>query len=415
MSVLLLGPETPEARFNDLDYARCVEAYGGRVVHRLDPEAVYRERGMKGLEQALLVLVRERQVEMLIYGLGIEFDFRPAFLHDDLAHLYRVLILGDDEYYFDVSHRYYAQCFDLVLTNNPLCERYRLYGIDALFLPNVFSPALFHPAPQPRKDIDVSFIGAMRGKVGREGYARALESAGIAVSLFGAGTPAGIVGQAEVIDIYRRSRINLNFTAGNVATPLDRHLSIHRRVRQVKGRCSKIALCGSFVLSEHAPGIEMLFEVGHEIDVFRDERDLVAKARHYLARETEREAMAARAYQRALAQYDEAKFWTSMAETLRLRAARKRAARRLPLYLDRPFLSAFGAWRFKYLVVFLFTGRLRLLLDELGLLARTGRFTPSAAIAFAGAGLHGARGRSRAAALVATVVVYFRRRLKGVR
>jgi hypothetical protein len=83
--------------------------------------------------------------------------------------------------------------------------------------------------------------------------------------------------------------------------------------------------------------------------------------------------------------------------------------------IDRPFWRAFGAWRFKYLVAFLFAGRVRLFLAELALLARTGRCAWPAALAFAGIGLHAARRRSRAAAWVAAGAVRARNWLRGRR
>ena len=140
-----------------------------------------------------------------------------------------------------------------------------------------------------------------------------------------------------------------------------------------------------------------------------DERELVDKVRYYLAQQAKREEMAARARARALAQYDEAKFWTSMVALMRARAAQRRQ-RQLPLYLDRPFRSAFGAWRFKYLVIFLFAGRLGLLLGELALLARVRRFSPAAAVWFVAMGLHVARRSSR----LATGAAALARRLRGI-
>ena len=50
MNVLVLGPESPEARFNDLDYALMFERYGASLVHRRDPSRLYEERGMEGME-----------------------------------------------------------------------------------------------------------------------------------------------------------------------------------------------------------------------------------------------------------------------------------------------------------------------------------------------------------------------------
>jgi len=411
LSALFLGPDTPEARFNDLDYARCLEQYGEMPVHRLDPDAVYAEYGLSGLERQIRDLVNTRAVSMLFYGLGFEFNFRPEFLSEDLSSVYRVLILGDDEHYFDLSHRYYAQCFDLVLTNNPLCERFHLYGIDCLFLPNVFDAALFSPDRTRTKDIDVSFVGAMNGKVGRQRYANALLRAGVDLRLYGTGTEAGVIPQQEVIEVYRRSRVNLNFTGGNVVTPLDSNPDINERVRQVKGRCGKIALCGSFILSEDAGGIDRLFQPGTEIDVFDSEQELVEKVKRYLHDENRREEMATRAHFRAVAEYDEARFWPRMITLIRERMKLPRG-RDLTVCIDPPFWSAFGAWRMKYVVVFLLTGKLRKLLEELALLLRVGRCNLRAAVWFGGMGLIAASRTSLFAASLARVIRELRRTVR---
>src|SRR5579859_2421894 len=205
MTYLVLGPDNPDADLIDLQYAECFARFGAGAVNRVDPEAIYRERGMTGLQEHVLDVVRRQGVRIIVYLLGTEFDFPPQFFSRNLRDTYRILILGDDEHYFDVSHRYYAQCFDLVLTTNPLCDRFRLLGIDARFLPTLYDKAVFKPNTSVIKDIDISFIGAMLGKAGRENYAKALRAAGLRVNLYGAGTPAGIISREEVIDVYRRS------------------------------------------------------------------------------------------------------------------------------------------------------------------------------------------------------------------
>ncbi|MDT7041664.1 glycosyltransferase [Candidatus Nitronereus thalassa] len=417
MSLLVIGPDGPDARFNDMYHPITLERYSGFSVHRINPELIYREGGYSALEHEVLRSIAIHKIRIVIYALGTEFDFHPEFLENAIGDTFRVLILGDDEHYFDVSHRYYAQCFDLVLTSNPLHERYRLYGIDAMLLPGIYSTAQFNPGEHKGKTIDVSFIGAMRGKVGRVSYAEALKESGVELQLFGSGTEAGVLSREMVAETYRCTRINLNFTGGNITTPLDAHLSINRRVRQVKGRCSMISLCGSFVLSEYAPGLEKLFDIGKEIDVFHDEEELVEKAKYYLQHEDAREKMAARAHIRALEYYDEAKYWARMGRIIEERATEKEkgCSRRLPLYLDSPFWSAFGSWRFKYIVLFLFSGRLGLFFNEIALLLQTGRFNPSAAISFGGLGLHVACQGSKPATWAAGIVRGIRRFLKGVR
>src|SRR5258708_36415011 len=343
---------------------------------------------MGALEDRLLRTIEEQRISVAVYPIGMEFDFRPGFLQKALVPLFSVVLVGDEEHYFDVSHRYYAQCFDLVLSTNPLVERYRLYGVEAQFLPGAFNSAVYRPAADKRKEIDVSFVGAMQGKVGRREYAGALQKAGIGFQAFGAGTPSGVLSRDEVVEIYRRSRINLNFTGGSLRTPLDTDLSINRRVRQVKGRCQMIALCGSFVLSEYAPGIEKLFEIGTEIDVFHDERELIDKIQFYLAHAEVREEMAARSYARAIKQYDLATFGRELAHALDRKAREKLGpARSAPIYLDRQFWSGFGAWRVKYLVIFVFSGKPSLFMRELALLIRTGHCKLYAAMWFGAIGL----------------------------
>ncbi len=387
LTTLVLGTESPEAQLVDVDFARWLEYGEGKVV-RFDPEAAYRRGGMRCLEHEVLRVVAEQQVGILVYPIGMEFDFRPSFLSEALPSVYRVLLVGDDEHYFEVSHRYYAQGFDMVWSTNPLHERYRACGVPTTgFIPGAFSPRIYHPIPGTKKDIDVSFVGAMRGKVGRREYAEALARSGIAFQAFGAGSTAGVVSRAQVVDVFRKSRINLNFTGGALKTPLDAHVRRDRHVRQIKGRCPMIALCGSFVLSEHAPGIEKLFAVGSEIDVFDSGPELIEKVRFYLVHEEQREAMAQRAHQRALREYDEAIFGRRFAAELQSRAqARERRAAGSPR-LDREFWAGFGAWRMKYLVIFLFAARPILFLRELWVLLRAGHCRPYAAVWFAAMGL----------------------------
>ena len=155
------------------------------------------------------------------------------------------------------------------------------------------------------------------------------------------------------------------------------------------------------MLSEYAPGIEKLFDIGSEIDVFENERELVEKVRFYLSHEDKREAMAAKAHARALEQYDEGKFWPRLTSAIEARARERRGrGALLPLCFDGMFWSRFGAWRFKYLVVFLFAGKARLFLRELLLLFRTGRFTPYVAVWAIGMGLHVSSRTSRLAGWV---------------
>ena len=232
MNALMMIPNRAGFQFTDLDLAGPLERIWGTTVHQLDPDALYRERGMSGLESEVLGTIERHGIEVVIYW-AAGYDFHPRFFYDTLKHTYRVLMTGDDEYGFDIADRYYGQCFDLVLTHNPLHERYWLYGIEAQMFPSVFNPAVFSPGEWLRRDIDASFIGTAHNKTGRE--AAALAAAGIDLQLYGPGSPAGILTQADVIEVYRRSRLNLNFT-GVGSYALDSEQTIVRQIGRASCR-----------------------------------------------------------------------------------------------------------------------------------------------------------------------------------
>ena len=75
MNYLVFASDSPEAKLVDMDFSRCLE-HGGGSFTRLDPEAVYREAGLSGLEAHVERLVRERGIQIVVYPLGCEFDFR---------------------------------------------------------------------------------------------------------------------------------------------------------------------------------------------------------------------------------------------------------------------------------------------------------------------------------------------------
>lgn len=413
MNILVLEARNEDTRLLDQSVARALTEFAGARVHALDPYHTYLQEGAAGLEAAILETVAREAVDVFIYcafGMWLELD--PEFVYRQLPQCYRIYIVGDDEGHFERYDRYNAQAYDLVMSANPLVERYHAYQVDAVYYPSVYSSRVYcRNEENLDKAHDVAFVGAMRGKAGREMYVRALEAAGITVTVHGFGAPAGALNEQQAVSLYRRARINLNFT-GSAPSPLSPGETIMQRVRQVKGRCSKLALCGSFVLSEYAPGLERQFVPGREIDVFHDAQELVEKVRHYLAHEEEREAMAARAHARAMAEYDEACYWQRAADMIGEKARARRV--HLPLCIDPPFWAVYGACRFKYLVIFAFWGRWRLAAEEMRRLWRAGRFAPRAALWFAAQGLHVARQRSRTAAAVAQLARWLRD-LPGVR
>jgi spore maturation protein CgeB len=144
---------------------------------------------------------------------------------------------------------------------------------------------------------DVSFVGSMYGY--RAEWIAALRAGGIAVSCFGHGTENGVVSAAEIPEIFRTSRISLNFS-GSGQNPGG--VGGHEQ-RQIKARTFEVPGAGGFLLTEVAPELERFFAIGTEIVAFASPGELVERARYYLVNPDERDAIARAGHARTIAEH----------------------------------------------------------------------------------------------------------------
>lgn len=330
----------------------------------------------------------ERHVEETITRNGCDcifFIWWSSDLTFDLKFLQKIarttpLVMNffDTEYFFESIDRYYAQLARLVILPDSLAR----YKYQHLNIPAHTSFAMydgnFYSRKNARKDIDVSFIGNMK-QADRADYVDYLIKNGINVKSYGIGSQNGFCSYEEMIDIFNRSKINLNFTttagSANYIVPLP---VINQRIRQSKGRPIEVALCGGFILSQYAPGIEEMFEIGSEIDVFSSKEELLEKIRYYLNESDKREAMAERSYQKSRAQYEVKNGFKAIFNTLK----KNNNIDNYPLYTDPAFMRAYSSSRFFYIACFLLAGRFSFILEELCVICKARKLSFSMAYFF---------------------------------
>jgi len=134
---------------------------------------------------------------------------------------------------------------------------------------NVFTPQ------NTLKIYDVVFAGAKTTK--RSRYINILKKAGVSVVCFGDGWKNSSVYQEELVDIYRKSRIVLNFCRAGSGFSI--------RVFQVMGT-------GSFLLSEYCKDFDNFFQAEHHLGWFEGDTELIDKTNYYLKNESERQRIA---------------------------------------------------------------------------------------------------------------------------
>jgi spore maturation protein CgeB len=239
-----------------------------------------RRHGRKEMNRMLL-----RQIERESPDLAFLMLFTDEISHETLRHIsidtptITFNCFADDEWRFDTYSRYWAGDLNFCSTTCPRAYRaYRALGYkNAMF---AHWPA--EPRAYPRQAGGMLYGATFVGTAypGRVSLMDRLRRSGTEISCFGPGWPGGTLESGRMAEVFGRSRININFSR-----------SIVGNVLQEKGRNYEVCAAGGFLLTEYFPGIEDCFEVGKEVAVFRNEEELAAQIRHYLAHEDERKAI----------------------------------------------------------------------------------------------------------------------------
>jgi spore maturation protein CgeB len=206
----------------------------------------------------------------------------------------------DDSWKFSQASRFFAEHVDLhVTTDRGAAEAAISQGLHNAFLSQWAASAADTAEPCPSRSCryDVCFVGSMYGY--RANWIDALRASGTTVSCFGHGTENGVINATEIPEIYRMSRISLNFSGAGQnpggARGVDR--------RQLKARTFEVPGAGGFLLTEGAPGLEHCFLIGREVATFESPGELVEKVRYYLDHPIERDTIACAGHARTIAEH----------------------------------------------------------------------------------------------------------------
>jgi len=266
---------------------------------------IYNQLGKKNLENTIKKYIVKNNVNnVFILFNGWDFLLDPNFLSEISKKSKIINFYFDTEYYFDNHDKYYAQIADLVVLPDINCaSSYRDLLINSYTSFALYDENIYKKKKCEIKTIDVSFVGNLQiGK--RAEYIKFLLLNGINVKTFGHDSKGGVISEEKMIDIFNRSKINLNFTGLQEFNKMPPGIPIIRKhMLQSKGRPIEISLCGGFTLSEFAPGISKMFIGSAELDTFHSKEELLTKIIHYLNIDDERENRALLAHKYALENY----------------------------------------------------------------------------------------------------------------
>ncbi len=229
---------------------------------------------------------------------------------------------ADDYWRFFNYSKYWPAHFSwIVTTYSKAFEWYREAGFRNIIRSQWACDTSFYKPLNLSKDIDVSFVGQYKSARGR--VLKALESAGIKVKAFGPGWPNGKISQERMIEVFSRSKINLNLNvrpglfsqrvlarvflkkSRNKVQP-DFHIIdnlrayFHFPIPHTHARPFELAGCKAFVISGLSEDIRDYYKEDQEMVFYNSRGDLMKKITHYLRHDKEREAIAEAGYRRTI-------------------------------------------------------------------------------------------------------------------
>jgi spore maturation protein CgeB len=293
-----------------------------------EPQRSYIETHRPALEQALLAQVRKAHAEA---PLDLFFSyFYAAHCRPEVIREIRALGVATMNWYCNASYQFHlvrdlAPAHDWCLVpERDRLDDYRAAGARPIYVQEAANPTVYHPVDAPRR-YDLTFCGSCYGD--RPDLATAVADADLDLRIFGPGWEAWAartrvdearlasrakrlfrapprrpaVGPAlsddEMIRLYSESQVSLGFSSCG-----ETHRT-KQRILQVRLRDFEAPMCGAFYLVEYMRELADFFEEDKEMVFYRDRRELVDKARFYLANDDARTRIAQAGRRRALAEH----------------------------------------------------------------------------------------------------------------
>ena len=249
------------------------------------------EIGVRAVNKEVIELVR-KELPKYVLWLSAYYEFRESTF--ECIRREGAIVIGsfmDDEICFDDCSKWWIPYLDYCLTNAiEAVPKYRELGARVILTVPVGGGI---PMDRDWSNIEerheVSFVGLKEAD--REQYINVLRNRNIPVHVFGKGW-GGRVPYEEMRDIFKTSKINLNFSRTH-----------HDNKLGIKGRVFEVCLAGGFLLMEYVPSIENYFVLDKEIVCFKNAEEMIDKVIYYLNHDKQRRDIAQAGWKRAINEY----------------------------------------------------------------------------------------------------------------
>lgn len=297
----------------------------GSEVEVFDYGEIMKQNGKKKMNDLLVRRCKKFKPD-LIFTFLFENEIFPETLEKIREYTKASITwMADDKWRWEVVGKKYCKNFDFVITTSPeAIVKYNQIGYNNAILSQwAIDPKVYYDKGL-KKNIPISFVG--RDNAWRRFLIKELKRKGIEVECYGFGWQNGRVSQKEMIDIFNRSKINLNLSnsvkfdlkylldlnftwnkdisfARNIYTIFGPQLNTiisRKRVEDIKSRFFEVTGCGGFLLSYNVEHLSNYFTEGEDLVTYTTTNDLASKILYYLEDDEKRNFIAKNGYNKTL-------------------------------------------------------------------------------------------------------------------
>jgi len=211
-------------------------------------------------------------------------------------------LFGDDHWRYDTYSKYMASNFDVCITTDKFSLRkYFKDGYKNIFYSQWASPPYKRNFKKLNYEYEISFFGDISPY--RKFVVDYLRKKNFKIICFGKGWPNGRISYEEVVELIRKTKINLNISnslsfdirclVSNPKSLLsllrNKLFSTGKNSSEVKARNFEIPTFGGFQLTDYVPTLENYFDIGSEVICYSTIGDIENQLKYYLENEEERE------------------------------------------------------------------------------------------------------------------------------
>ena len=276
-------------------------------VDHLPIDTLIQEGGYQKLESQLIK-------EYLNYDYIFFFMYKDDFYLETLRKIKNssktksIGWFSDDDWRYEIYSQKYIGCFDLIVTTyKNAFEKYKKDGQkDVLLSQWAANPSKNIKLKNQPYKYDISFVGKKYGN--RKYFIESIKAQNYNVKCYGKGWEDSSYYNGDVKEVYNFSKINLNFSDSSTGPSFKNLIKVFfkkntsnkyllntmknipknfknlitLKTSQIKARPFEILASQNFLLCEHAEELRDYFEIGKDLDTFRNKDELKDKIEYYL-------------------------------------------------------------------------------------------------------------------------------------